>query len=141
MLWASVLTNQVMPMIKPKEKRQMNWKALMILMVFVAIFISSAEADSRTIALWNYNVTLDGIGQNITVQPMAVSSDVNGIVRSIRFHGESSQDWGMIYLVDNSVPDSIILEDLLHQIMISSCKAISADPGTYLLYTSPSPRD
>ena len=107
-----------------------NWKTVMVLMAFAAIFIPAAEADNRTITLWNYVVTLDGIGQNITVQPMTVSSDVNGIVRSIRFHGESSLDWGMIYLVDNSVPDSIILEDLLHQIMISSCKAISADPGT-----------
>ncbi|HUS76198.1 MAG TPA: hypothetical protein VMY43_09350 [Methanothrix sp.] len=108
----------------------MNWKALMVLMALAAIFMPAAEADSRTIALWNYNVTLDGIGQNITVQPMAVSSDVDSIVRSIRFQGESSLDWGTIYLFDHRAPTSIILEDLLRQIMMPSCKAISADPGT-----------
>jgi hypothetical protein len=107
----------------------MNWKALMILMAFAAIFMPAAEADSRMIALWNYNVTLDGIGQNITVQPMTVSSDVNSIVRSIRFQGESSQDWGAIYLFDHRAQRGIILEDLLRQIMMPSCKAVSADPG------------
>lgn len=98
-------------------------------MAIAAISIPAVEADSRTIELWNYNVTLNGIGQNITFQPMTVSSNVNSIVRSIRFQGESSLDWGAIYLFDHRVPVSVILEDLLRQIMSSSCKAISSDPG------------
>ena len=108
----------------------MNWKALMVLMALAAIFIPAAEADSQTIALWNYAVTLDGIGQNITVQPMTVSSDVNGIARSIRFQGKSSQDWGAICLFDHCAASGIILEETLRQVMLPSCKAISADPGT-----------
>jgi hypothetical protein len=115
---------------RARGEEKMNWKAVMVLMALAAIFIPAAEADNRTIALWDYNVTLDGIGQNITVQPMTVSSDVNSIVRSIRFQGESSLDWGTIYLFDHRVPDRIILENLLRQIMSSSCKAISADPDT-----------
>ena len=109
----------------------MNWKALMILMALAAIFIIPAvEADSQTIALWNYAVTLDGIGQDIMVQPMTVSSDVNGIARSIHFQGESNQDWGAIYLFDHFAASGIILEETLRQVMMPSCKAISADPGT-----------
>jgi hypothetical protein len=107
----------------------MNWKALVFLMALAAILMPAAQADSRTIALWNYNVTLDGIGRNITVSPMTLSSDVNSIVRSIRFQGESSQDWGAIYLFDHRAQIDLVLEDILRQIMMPSCKAVSADPG------------
>ncbi len=93
------------------------------------VLISTATADSRTVQLWNYNVTLDGIGENVTFQPMAVSSDTNNIVRSIRFQGESNLDWGAIYLYDHRATTAVILEDLLRQTMIGSCKAIRADPG------------
>jgi len=94
------------------------------------VILPEALAYNQTIALWNYNVTLEGLDQNVTFQPMTVSSSVNSIVRSVRFQGDSNQDWGAVYLFERRNPSGVILEDLLRQIMISSCKAVSADPGT-----------
>ena len=107
----------------------MNWRALIMVAALCAAILPEAGAYSQTVALYNYNVTLDGLYQNVTFQPMAVSSNVNSIARSVRFQGESNQDWGAVYLFEHRNPSSVILEDLLRQLMISSCKAVSADPG------------
>jgi hypothetical protein len=108
----------------------MKLSALMAVFALAGVLISSAAAENRTIELWNYNVTLDGIGENVTFQPMTASSDVNSIVRSIRFQGQSALDWGVLSLYEHRNPSNIILEDLLRQVMIGSCKAIRANPGS-----------
>jgi len=107
----------------------MKLPALMAIAALAGALAASAAAENMTVELWNYNVTLYGIGENVTAQPMTVSSDTNSIVRSIRFQGQSGRTGELISLYEHRNPSSIILEDLLRQAMMGSCKAIRANPG------------
>jgi hypothetical protein len=110
----------------------MSFKSLMALVALsIILLIPSALGEYQVFTLWHHNISLDFGEKNITVEPQATTSDINSITRSMIFRGDSADDWGEVYLMNNREPVSVVLEDRLRRMMMSTTKAIEVDPGTF----------
>ncbi len=96
----------------------------------ITLFICPCMGEYQSFPIWHYNASLDLGGKNVTVEANPPSSDLYSITYSALLRGNSSSDWGAIYLLDSRKPTySTPSEDTLRSSMIRSCKAIRIDPG------------
>ncbi len=99
-------------------------------MALIMLLAFPCQGAYSIIPIWHYNVSLDFGGKNVTVEQRPAASDINSITRSIFFRGNSTADWGAIYLVNIREPSNIILEDKLRSMLMPSCKRVQINPGT-----------
>lgn len=108
----------------------MSFKALTAVMALsIILLIPSALGEYQVFTLWHHNVSLDFGDKNITVEPQPTTSDINSIMRSMVFRGDSADDWGAAYLLSTRDTVPVILEDRLRRIMMPTAKAVEVNPG------------
>lgn len=99
-------------------------------MALIMLLIFPCQGEYSNISIWHYNAYLDFGGKNVIVEQMPTTSDINSIRHSITFRGDSAADWGAIYLFNFREPLSTVMEEMLRQLMMPSCKAIRVNSGS-----------
>ncbi len=109
----------------------MSAKGLIGMVVLGMILLAfNCQGAYQIVPIWKYNVSLDFGGENVTIEQLPTASNINSITRSFMFRGNSTDDWGAIYLFNIREPSRMVPEDKLRSILMPTCKRIQADHGT-----------
>lgn len=107
----------------------MSIKALVGLMALITLLAFPCQGEYSTVSISHYKVSLDFGDKNVTTEQMPTVSDINSIRRAVSFHGDSAADWGTIYLFNYREGTGMVMEEMLRQLMMPSCKAIRINGG------------
>lgn len=93
------------------------------------IILPASIAQNETYTFWHYNISLDIGDQNVTVEPMTSSSDINSISRHTILRGDSPGDYAALYMFESRAGKGVGMEEQMWYMMKPICKAVRTREG------------